>query len=132
MIAELVRLERSGQARPVGFSLWALRDLQGLMVVDVGGLRHSVEDGLPQLYVEYLAVAPQNRRTLRVPRVLDGCGSVLLRAAVDESHRLGWSGRVALHALPGAVGFYLARGFRDLGPDPHAQGYRYLERCDTV
>lgn len=99
------------------------------MILEVSGRAFPRRaDGAPQVYVAHLAVAPDNRRSIRDPRKLEGCGSALLEGAVEESRSRGWSGRVALHSLPGAVGFYKAHDFEDLGPDPHDLGFRYFER----
>jgi GNAT superfamily N-acetyltransferase len=103
------------------------------MILEVSGRAHSRrDDGAPQVYIAYVAVAPDNRRSCRSPRRLEGCGTALLEAAAEESRRLGWRGRVALHSLPGALWFYLAQGFHDRGPDPSEGACRYLERSDIL
>jgi GNAT superfamily N-acetyltransferase len=134
MLVEDVRRDnRAGYAKYVGIALWALRDLQGLMILEVSGRAYPRRaDGAPQVYVAHLTVAPHNRRRIRDPRKLEGCGSALVERAAEESRSRGWEGRVSLHALPGAVDFYRNQGFEDLGPDPADGGYRYFERSDNV
>ena len=130
---EFAELQRLGKGAYVGFTLWALDDVQALLLMEVGGAKYpGVADGSPQGYLEYLAVAPQNRGTIQEPRLLRGCGTVLLEAAMHESYRRGWKGRVSLHSLPGSLVFYRRQGFRDYGPDPHEGGCHYLERSGTL
>ena len=117
-----------GTGRYQSYSLWALGELQGLMILEISGIAHPTRRRkLPQVYVEYLTVAPDNRPNVRNPRKILGCGSALLGAAFRVSRRRGWEGRVGLHSLPGALGFYKGHGFADLGPDPREQGLNYME-----
>ncbi len=120
--------QASGTSRYQNYSLWALGELQGLMILEVSGSAHPTRQRkLPQVYVEYLGVAPHNRPNVRNPRKIQGCGSALLGAAFWVSRQRGWAGRVGLHSLPGALGFYKGHGFVDLGPDPREQGLNYME-----
>jgi hypothetical protein len=122
-----------GLGNYIPYSLWALGELQGLMIAEVSGRWHRTrESNQSQVYVEYLSVAPDNRPSLREPRNVIGCGSALLGAARRESARRGWQGRIGLHSLPGAIGFYKGQGFRDLGLDPHEEGCHYMELSDKV
>lgn len=109
------------------YSLWAFREVQALMILEISGTQHRTREGLPQIYVENLAVNPGNRSTSGQPRKVRGCGAAMLTTAVDESRKRGWSGRVGLHSLPGAVGFYTRQGFKDLGGDPAEEGCTYME-----
>ncbi len=127
-LEERTKAEKEGVSRHARYSLWALGRLQALMILEISGRFYPARGSrLPQVYVEYLAVAPDNRPAVRHPRVLRGCGAALLRVAVRASLRLGWEGRVALHSLPGAKAFYEGQGFRDLGSDPSEEGYHYME-----
>ena len=111
----------------------ALGDLQALMILDVSELRHRTRrKGLPQVYVEYLAVAPDNRGRIRRPRLVIGCGSAMLWAARSLSEQSGWKGRIGLHSLPGALRFYGSHGFRDLGSDADEGGCHYMEFSGRV
>ena len=81
------------------------------------------------VYVEYLETAPWNRKELagQDPR-LSGCGSIMLRAAVELSKAEGFQGRVGLHSLPQANNFYANQvGMTDLGIDTDYQNLRYFE-----
>jgi hypothetical protein len=120
--------QASGTGRYQNYSLWALEELQGLMILEVSGAAHPTRhQRLPQVYVEYLSVAPDNRPNMRSPRKIMGCGSALLGTAFKVSRRLAWQGRVGLHSLPGAVNFYKGHGFVDLGPDRSEEGLNYME-----
>lgn len=127
-LSEFSLSQASGTGRFQNYSLWALGELQGLMTLEVSGSSHRTRRRkLPQVYVEYLSVAPDNRPSVRSPRKILGCGSALLGAAFRVSRRRGWEGRVGLHSLPGALGFYKGHGFVDRGPDPGEQGLNYME-----
>lgn len=98
------------------------------MLLEVSGRRRlSSEASPPQVHVEYLAVGPQNRPGIQQPRKVMGCGAAMVRFAILLSGRAGWHGRVGLHSLPGALGFYKKQGFRDLGADPAEEGFHYME-----
>lgn len=87
--------------------------------------------GLPQrfqlVYVQALASAPWNRKALEDPPYLKGVGTTLLLFARQRSQQLGYQGRVSLHALPDAVGFYECLGMPDYGPAPDKDGLIYFE-----
>jgi hypothetical protein len=100
-------------------------EAQALMVIETA--RHLNRQGVPQVYIEYLSIAPWNRRSSRNPPGFSGCGSAMIRVAVMRSSDLGFSGRVGLHSLPGALGFYWKLGLHDFGPDPREENFHYLE-----
>ncbi len=96
-----------------GFAIEADGVTQGLMLVRVGehaNLTAQLDDRL--VYVAYLATAPWNRDDLvatpagRPFRRLSGVGTALIRAAIVHSHEAGLDGRVGLHGLEDALGFY--------------------------
>lgn len=127
-LGEFALSEASGTGIYQSNSLWTMGELQGLMILEVSGKEHlSRRHGAPQVYVEYLTVAPENRPNIGKPRKILGCGSALLGVAFRVSRRRGWRGRVGLHSLPGALKFYRGHGFIDLGPDPAEQGLTYME-----
>ena len=82
---------------------------------------------LDEVYVEYLASAPWNRRLLEDPLYLVGVGRALLLLARQRSVELGYGGRVGLHALPGAEAFYRRYDMPDYGPDLDKDGLVYFE-----
>jgi len=81
------------------------------------------------VYVEFVEAAPWNRRDIigEQPRY-SGCGSILIRAAIEFSKLEGFKGRIGLHSLPQSNNFYANKiGMTDLGPDPDHQNLRYFE-----
>jgi hypothetical protein len=104
--------------------------IQGmLMLEEVGKIaRHSAERGLPLVFVDYLEAAPWNvRLAVQNPRFRN-VGLHLLRAAVELSLELGYRGRVGLHSLPRAEGFYeRGCGMFAIGQDPEYNGLMYYE-----
>lgn len=75
------------------------------------------QNGKPVIYVEYLEVAPWNLVLFTENYRFAGVGSSLLEAAVLFSDQEGCSGRLALHSLPQAEGFY-RQHMTDLGAQP--------------
>ena len=108
-------------------------EMQALMSVRTDKTcRLPEQSGLPLVYVDYLAAAPWNLPELvRHPRFRRG-GSTLLVAAVRLSRRIGYNGRMGLHALPQAEEFYRTKcGMADLGKDFFYEDLRYLEMTEA-
>lgn len=104
--------------------------IQGmLMLVEAGHIsRHPSEWGRPLVFVEYLESAPWNVRAAVQAPAYRGVGLQLLRAAVRLSAELGYRGRVGLHSLPRAEGFYeRGCGMFALGQDPNYNRLMYFE-----
>jgi hypothetical protein len=95
---------------------------QGLMMLDVLKKRCQIESQLRRrlVYISALATAPWNRPVITNPPTYKGIGGNLVDFAIARSHELGYQGRIELHALPGALGFYtkLRIGLLNCGPDP--------------
>ena len=95
---------------------------QGLMMLDVLKKRCQIESQLRRrlVYISTLATAPWNRPLITKPLTYKGVGGNLVDFAIARSHELGYQGRIGLHALPGALGFYrkLRIGLLNCGPDP--------------
>lgn len=106
--------------------LRCIRKIQAVMILETA---HHVSRGAsrPLIYVEYLATAPWNRPSIQTPRLVGGCGRVLIQHAVARSESLGYGGLVGLHSLPAALAFYVGIGFKDFGPDPGEDALHYLE-----
>lgn len=104
-------------------------EMQALMVVRTDNLcRLPAQRGLPLIYVDYLAAAPWNLAEIASPPRFSRCGLVLIAAAIRLSSQRGYNGRVGLHSLPQAEGFYRNKcGMTDLGEDLNYEGLRYLE-----
>lgn len=81
----------------------------------------------PLVQVKFLATAPWNLKPVVATPRIRGVGTILMRLAVDASFDLDFKGRVGLHSLPGAEGFYQSIGMECLGPDPAQQGLPYYE-----
>lgn len=105
--------------------------LQGMMLVSENRVsRLPGQTATSLLYVDYIAAAPWNLRTVTASPRFRGVGRLLIEAAVALSTDAGWSGRVGLHSLPQAESFYRdVCGMTDLGPDPAEHQLRYFERA---
>jgi hypothetical protein len=123
--------------RPMlGYQSYALvcqGELQGLMLTnDMASARLPEQFGKLIVYVEFLATAPWNRPELRSPPKYRGCGRIFIAAAIQTSLDAGFKGRIGLHSLPGAEGFYQGKcGFTRLGPDSSHQNLTYYELTTT-
>lgn len=129
-MAECTAIEKERLGAFKRYALWALGRLQGLMIVDIFGMRHATRVlRLSQAYIEYLSVVPWNRPTIQEPRHLLGSGSSLLGVARQDSVGHGWKGRMGLHSVPdlNTLQFYQGQHFQDFGPDPGEQGCHYME-----
>lgn len=103
---------------------------QGMMVVDTVKKRCRIDSqkGQHLVYVEFVETAPWNRGELFNPPRYRGIGSILIRAAVALSEDLEFHGRIGLHSLPQANGFYANTcAMTDLGTDPGYKDLRYFE-----
>lgn len=113
-----------------GFTIVCDGLTQGMMIVDTAKHRCRIDSqrGQHLVYVEFLENAPWNRPELfAVPRYR-GVGSILIRAAVSLSEESEFHGRIGLHSLPQADGFYANTcDMTDLGTDPDREGLRYFE-----
>jgi hypothetical protein len=104
--------------------------IQGMILVRDAGdkARLDPDRDRPLLYVDYLEVAPWNLPAI-VPDVrFKGVGRALVRAAVSLSSERGMRGRIGLHSLPQAEGFYeTGCGMFAVGQDPRYNGLMYYE-----
>lgn len=91
---------------------------QGLLWIETQWHRSQWVIGQPLVYVEALASAPWNRRSINPEPWLKGVGTVLLQFARKRSLDLGYQGRLGLHALPGSESFYETRNMLNFGYDP--------------
>lgn len=82
---------------------------------------------LPIVYVDFVAIAPWNRKAFQNPQRFRHLGTVMLGAAVELSRTLGLDGRCGLHSLPQSEGFYRYIGMRDFGLDAAYSSLRYFE-----
>ena len=103
---------------------------QAMMITD-SAKRARIESQKNEhlVYIDFLESAPWNRNEIidRPPRFA-GCGSILVRAAIEYSKREEYKGRIGLHSLPQANNFYAGKvGMTDMGKDPDYQDLRYFE-----
>lgn len=70
--------------------------------------------GKAMVYVEHLAVAPENRQPPIGTRRVRGVGNILVMTARALARDLGYDGRVGLHSAPDAEDFYRRVGFTEL------------------
>ena len=109
------------------FALECDQITQGLMMLELDSHRSRLELGKSIVYVDFLATAPWNRRSIQNPPDYKGVGSVFFQFAILRSHELEYQGRVGLHALPKAVDFYTKLGMKSFGPDSEKQNLHYFE-----
>ncbi|MBD2024211.1 hypothetical protein [Leptolyngbya sp. FACHB-711] len=100
---------------------------QGLLWLETRWHRSWLPQRYPLVYVEALASAPWNRKSLEDPPYLYGVGTALLLFARQRSLALGYAGRVGLHALPASEEFYRQRNMMASGQDPDRENLRYFE-----
>ena len=103
---------------------------QGMMIVHTVKHRGRLDDqkGQHLVYVEFVENVPWNQPEMFDPPRYRGVGGILIRAAVALSEELEFHGRIGLHSLPQANGFYANTcGMTDLGADPDYEGLRYFE-----
>lgn len=108
------------------FSLLNASEVEAAMVLASG---KQSRDGTPRpmVYVDFVAVAPWNRREIQSPQRFRHLGTVMLGAAVVRSISTGLDGRCGLHSLPQSEGFYRRIGMTDLGIDATYGSLRYFE-----
>jgi hypothetical protein len=131
-----------GKAQDVGgklanpcFSVMCGGLTQGMMVLNtLPSARMGSQTGKSMVYLEYLEVAPWNRRhaPTDVPRY-QAVGSILMRAAIEFSRQEGFKGRIGLHSLPQSNDWYANTcGMTDLGVDAAHQNLRYFEMTPEI
>lgn len=76
----------------------------------------SAENSGNIFYIEYIAVAPWNRKNPMCSRTFKGVGTMLIRSAVHYAiNVLKLRPGFSLHALPKAVNYYKAVGMKSFG-----------------
>ena len=104
---------------------------QGLMMLKYGSefvSRCAGQQGKPLVYLAYLESAPWNVKEYSDTICYSGIGTEFYKMAIRFSRLLGFSGRVGLHSLPGAEGFYANTcQMISLGHDPKYDNLVYFE-----
>lgn len=90
---------------------------QGLLWIETQWHRSPTAIEQPLVYVEALASAPWNWRSINPDPWLQGVGTVLLQFARNRSLDLGYHGRLGLPALPSSEPFYEACNVLNFGYD---------------
>lgn len=100
----------------------------GLLLLKLDGGVSKIEKGKSLVYIDYICISPQNRRVIKDPPVYRSIGSILFHVAIEVSFDLGMDGRVGLHSLPKAEGWYKDKlGLNCFGPDKDYQNLEYFE-----
>jgi len=117
-----------------GFAIVCNGMTEGLMkVITPGQCSHEEHKGKHLVYIDYLESAPWNLAEFIPPGKYKGIGDVLVQAAVNLSYDEGFKGRIGLHSVPKAEGFYLNHcGMADLGYDKNKEGLRYFEMTEKL
>ncbi|HKS75337.1 MAG TPA: hypothetical protein VJQ82_19170 [Terriglobales bacterium] len=109
------------------FSLLNTSEVEAAMMLLFGKTSRDPSTPLPIVYVDYVAVAPWNRKVVQHPQRFKNLGTVMLGQAVATSIAEGLDGRCGLHSLPQSEGFYRRIGMSDFGTDPAYSSLRYFE-----
>ena len=121
-----------GSLRHEMFSIECKGQTQGLMLIDKLRFgRLPGQHGRDLIYVEFLTTAPWNRRGIVARPHYRGVGKILMFSAISVSVDEGFGGRVGLHSLPQAEGWYSDFGLSDLGCDQSKEGLRYFELSEA-
>ena len=123
------RKARAMGAESVAFAVTSAGDTEALMIVRTDKVCRLPEQiGLPLVYVDYLSAAPWNIVPFVTTPRYKSCGKRMIQAAIRYSLSLGFDGRVGLHSLGGAEGFYRdTLQMRDCGIDIGYEDLRYFE-----
>lgn len=111
------------------FAIECDNEPQGLMLLTTDGYfgRMDTQKGKPLVYITYLACAPWNDKKIAEVRRFKGVGTILMRAAIENSVDIGFKGRIGLHSLPQSEVFYEDFGFDCQGIDASMQYLKYYE-----
>lgn len=99
---------------------------QGLIILRTIEAISRLEPIKNVLYIKVLVVAPWNRPS-QSTRSYKGVGTVLLLFSILHSINLGFKGRIALHSMKEAEGFYQQLPFIQVGSDLFRFGAETLE-----
>ncbi len=101
--------------------------LQAIMQMETIAHRSKLDAGKEIAYVEFLSVAPWNRRFVSDNPRFKRCGSFLIAQAIGTSQELGFEGRIGLHSLPSASKWYGNLGMTTCGKDVAYENLEYFE-----
>jgi hypothetical protein len=113
------------------FGIIADNEPQGLMLLNYGReylARLPEQAGQLLIYLAYVESAPWNLREYCEKPRFGAVGAVLFKAAIEFSNRLGFEGRIGLHALPRVENYYEKRcKMRKCYADQNYGGLVYFE-----
>lgn len=123
---------KAGKAALLAYRCLAVEckgEIEGLMLLNLTThqARLDPDRGKPLVYVDYVETAPWNAREFTSQPKYKAVGSVLLEAAVRASLGESFGGRVGLHSLPQADGFYVESGMTRLGVEHRSGPLSYFE-----
>jgi hypothetical protein len=121
------KIRLKGTSNFESYALECQQITQGLIILEIDFHRSRIESGKSLVYVDYLSTAPWNRSSFENPARYKGVGGILLGWAVSRSFDLEYQGRIGLHSLPKAEGFYRKFNINDFGKDPNYYNLRYFE-----
>lgn len=120
-----IKLAKPG-SRFLGVS-WE-KQVQGLMKITPGGpCRLQEQSGQALVYIDYIEIAPWNLPVLAEFPRFRRIGSYFIEAAIEISHENGCDGRIGLHSLKKAEGFYESCGMRNCGMEKLGYSLKGLE-----
>lgn len=99
----------------------------GLIYIETQWHRSQFPHRKPLVYIETINSAPWNRIEIEDPPYLKGVGKALLLFSRQRSLKIGFGGRVGLHALPGTERFYRRQQMPEYEPDAEKEGLIYFE-----
>lgn len=106
---------------------------QGMVLATcVGHQSRAKKGGKDLLYLKYLETAPWNLAVIEIGQTsrFSGVGRQLMEVGVRLSEAMDFRGRLGLHALPQAEGFYRYCGMTELGQDEECENLKYFEMTE--
>ncbi len=103
---------------------------QAMMITDnIQNARLPVQKGKHLVYIGFLEVAPWNRIGIpEEPLNYSGCGTALIREAIEYSKTEEFKGRIGLHSLPQSNDYYANKiNMTNMGPDKNYENLCYFE-----
>ncbi len=110
-----------------GYAVECENQTQGLMLIETQMHGSRLSFGKRLVYVDGIATAPTNRIEIQNPPQFKGVGKALLNFARIRSVELDYEGRVGLHSLPRAEGFYEKQNMYNCGQEEDYDNLVYFE-----
>jgi len=107
-------------------------EVQGLMSIETESRPGRIAPAQGILYLDFLEVAPWNLKHYSLRPRFSVVGSRLLAETILISREMGLGGRVGLHSLPQAEGFYADCMMQDFGLDRTYLRLHYFEYTEEA